>query len=336
MIISGIISYSLYRLPLKQPVTTGGGRERSGLLIRLDGAVGEAAPLPGLHEEGLAELPIWLNQFELPSGLDDADCRTLLHQISAYPAFSVLPPSLRFGIESALVVRAAANRYLSLEEYLWPGKNQTTRSAALFSGSPAEARELLASGMLEDYDGVKIKVGRRSQEDDIRTVRLFRDYWPQGEIRLDANRNMDIEGVLALSRQVENLAVSFIEEPFAEAEEMEKYLTLSGGLPVALDESLIEAVAAGGCPARGPKIKAWVIKPSCLGMLPAIELIEAAGSVEAIVSSSFESDIGLKMLTALAAGSRALPGLGTDRWFPQKLDAEHLSAWVTLPVDSDG
>ena len=330
------LAYCYYRLPLKQPLTTGGGLERSGMLISLDGAVGEASPLPGLHQENLDELPAWLERFEGPARLDDSDCRALLRRVNDLPGFSAFPPSLRFGIESAYVAGAAARLNLPLKAYLWPGVARTTSSVALFSGSSAEAEALLGEGAFENYCGVKIKVGRGSLEDDLRTIGLFRAKWPEAEIRLDANRSMDVAQVIAMARQIEALAVRFIEEPFAHADQLAEYLAMNHNLPVALDESLIEAVAAGRLPARGKNIKAWVIKPSCLGILESCRLIDEAGSVESIISSSFESNIGLEMLTALAGGSKAGPGLGTDRWFAGNLRPEHLSDWIPLQAGSDG
>ncbi len=321
----------IYHRPLRWPTTTGENAERSGLLISLDGAIGEAAPLPGLHVETLDEVVARLEIPDFPADTDADDVGLLLHRINQQPFFAGLPPSLRFGIESALVIRAADRQGRSLEEFLWPDRTRhDCVPIDLFSGSIEEALHSLADGTFAGRSGVKIKVGRASMDEDLRIIHLFREALPAGEIRLDANRRFSVEQTLELGRQMNGLDIRFIEEPFAETRDLEEYLSRDPLLPLALDESLIEAVEAGQLPARHEKIRAWVIKPSCLGLLTSRELIAGADGVEAVVSSCFESEIGLRMLKARAAGTPTRPGLGTDRWFEGELRDEHLSDWIPL------
>jgi O-succinylbenzoate synthase len=59
-----------------------------------------------------------------------------------------------------------------------------------------------------------------------------------------------------------------------------------------------------------------------LGFLGTLDWIQEARSLgkKAIISSTFESMVGLKILANLSLLTEQIPGLGTDRW----LKGEHL------------
>ena len=96
-------------------------------------------------------------------------------------------------------------------------------------------------------------------------------------------------------------------------------------MPVALDETLSVlrcAVSTPGCCAptlaANGGVAAYVIKPMIIGgVLASLDWITEARSLgkKAVISSAFESPIGLKVLKALAALTGQVPGLGTEHWF---------------------
>jgi o-succinylbenzoate synthase len=323
------MAWATYLLPLRMPTTADGAAERRGLILSLDGALGEAAPLPGLHDEDLDFLVSLLSQQSLLADFPVCDdVRTLLWQLNSRKSFVSLPPSLRFGLESALVQRFADQQSASLVRVLWPdGSVELPRSVGLFSGSAAAAEAALAANEFAPYAGVKIKIGRTTLDQDLRTVETFRSHWPEAELRLDANRSFDRATMRRLSDAVENLEIAFVEEPFADPHDLDAWLADAAGLPVALDESLVSAIRAGELPPAGPAVAAWVVKPACIGIPATLRLMAEAQDTPVIISSAFESDVGLRMLRALACGSSAAPGLGTDRWFYGPLAAEHLEPW---------
>ena len=325
-------AWAQYRLPLKEPTTAGGPCERRGLLVSLDGAPGEAAPLPGLHDESLDFLVSLLSQpLALPVLRAGTGARELLWQPNSVLGNVDLPPSLRFGFESALLQRAAAQAGVSIAEFLWTeGPAGPPPTVGLFAGTVPEAIAALDRGDFTACSGVKIKVGRGPLDQDVRVVETFRSRWSEAEIRLDANRSLDFAAFDALARAVAHLDIAFVEEPFADPADLDRYLRGGSGLPLALDESLVEAVRTGRPLPTGPRVAAWVIKPSLLGLAASLRLIEAAGPVAAIVSSCFESPVGMEMLRALAGGSAAAPGLGTDRWFAAPGGPEHLASWCPI------
>merc|ERR1712046_16475 len=95
----------------------------------------------------------------------------------------------------------------------------------------------------------------------------------------------------------------------------------TGGLPVALDESLSQGRFGLSEVATLPGVVAVVLKPSLLGYDKSIQLMGAARKRghTAVISSMFNGDVALSHETILAAalGGGTQHGLGTYRYFAQ-------------------
>ena len=297
------------RLPVVLPLRVGGVtlRERVVMELRLTSAdgrcgVGEAAPLPGLHAERLDELPDLL-----PAALnlivdDQGSPRTLL-SLNALADWRALPPSLRCGLEGALL----------------------GHSPSLPVGTPPASSELFDGG-LEDVTAistgthcVKVKVGRRDLAEEVAVLqRLRARLGNAAEIRLDANRAFTLDEALAFAAAVREVDPVWIEEPLRDVTAIPEFLARSG-LPVALDETLHEIQHAKLASAAG--VAAWVLKPALLGVGGTLDAFTRATRSPnrpcCVVSSSFEGPCGLELLGALAGCAPGLPapGLGTARWF---------------------
>ena len=89
-------------------------------------------------------------------------------------------------------------------------------------------------------------------------------------------------------------------------------------MPAALDESLVAFDPA--LLTADSRIAAFVLKPTLLGLDGALGLAERAASlgIRAVVTSSFESSVGLRILAECAAGlnrgADVAIGLGTAEW----------------------
>ncbi|MGO3347036.1 MAG: o-succinylbenzoate synthase, partial [Halomonadaceae bacterium] len=73
-----------------------------------------------------------------------------------------------------------------------------------------------------------------------------------------------------------------------------------------------------------PQLKTLVIKPTLIGSLSDCEaLVQRArtGNLRVVVSSSFESDLGLGLLARLAGewAPKEPPGLDTGHWLTERL-----------------
>lgn len=153
-----------FALPLTRPVTaadpSGAAADpfRRGFLIRIELAggavgVGEASPLPGLHSESLAEAGTQarLLSRSLPGAVLSPQCAVLdgsladwLERTAGIGA-AALVPSVKFGLETALLAALAAAQGLTLAELLLAGGNG---AAAAAGGAGAAANAPLVNALL--------------------------------------------------------------------------------------------------------------------------------------------------------------------------------------------
>ena len=306
-----------YRLPLRAPLSVGGRTltERRGLLLRVEGpdgheGWGEAAPLPGFSRESLADAAAHARRLVsgLPgTDLPDADLDALLEGLPD----ADLPPAVRWAAESAVVDLWAAIRGMSVVDVMGGGAETVALNALITDDADLQAEDerLRAVG----YRAVKLKVGRRTVEADATRVRALHELLG-GDVglRLDANRAWTLEEARAFAGAMGDLPLDYVEEPLRDPAGLSDLVDATG-LPVALDETTRE-----GPPGALPdalRVRAVVLKPTLLGGLAAArrwaQWTQERGGVP-IVSASYESGVGLRMLAALAATlSDAPAGLST-------------------------
>ena len=275
-------------------------RGREVLELRLDGRSGEAAPLPGLHRERLDALPPLLPHARALLAAERGSYRQQLARLAADPRWAALPPSLRCGLEGAL---------LADPEDLERPTGELPDSAVLVDRAPdASLDDLAGAGC------VKVKVGRRDREAERHLLVRLREVLPPGaEVRLDANRAFDLESAVAFARAVDR-APAFIEEPVRDTDDLPAFVARTGW-PVALDETLHEHPP--DALSDLPGVTAWVVKPALLGVHGTLALFDhAPPGVACVVSAAFEGPVGLDLLQTLArvAPGRPAPGLGTRAW----------------------
>ena len=323
-----------YRLPTARPLPVGHLKinSRDGVVIRLtaaSGAIGwgEAAPLPGLSREAVADilrelgaLAAELRQNEVPPGIERLDGR-----LENWATVATLSPSARCGLEMALLNALAAETGVTLARLLSPDAPETIALNGLLDGpASAAAREYLGRG----YTSVKAKVGRHSLDADIELVRaLHRELRGQASLRLDANRAWSLEQARHFADRVSDCSIGYIEEPCASSGDLRQFIH-SASLAVALDESLLELSLNEL--SDFSHIAAVVLKPTLLGGFE-----RAAGlarwarerDIKVVVSSSFESSVGLGALAQFAAafGTPGVAmGLDTAHYLANDLLSEPL------------
>jgi len=310
---------------LALPLTTResqGRAVRTVLQLRLEceraSVTSEAAPLPGLHHEGVEDLPALLPRALLALdavrtvGGDRAVLTSLEHQLRRHQ----LPPSLVWALGWAW--SEASGLVSTLPE-------DAPSSAALLAGTPHSwVEEWREAGAPEV---VKVKVGRCPMEEEVRALRTLAHQAPGMELRLDANAAWSLEEALAFEEACAPLVPAFVEDPLARSQDLAPW-RLRSGWPLALDASLGRQ-ASEDVPEEGAA--AWVLKAQVLGLDEVLARMERARQLgraapRIIISSCFESPRGLQALRRLAAlaPGRPAPGLGTERWFTGKVRDE---AW---------
>lgn len=329
----------LYTIPLKQNLMIRGQelKCRQGLVLQLTdeqgtSSLGEIAPLPGLSLETLEEartevlsLKTKICNQTLPDGLEQ-----LNGGFSSWIEEMKLFPSVRFGIETAVLNLKASAKNIPLAALLHGNYDQHVPVNGLLIGAKEtivdQARDMVEQG----YRAIKLKVGASDLEEDIEKVKAVSEaIQRKALLRLDANQSWDFDQALRFGKAIGPAAVEYIEEPFdfaqgkpfADTSKISEFYHETT-IPVALDESIpsldfemIQSIEG---------VEVLIIKPTLWGGLERTwQLVKNAkkSGIRVIISSSFETGLGLTALASLACGiSHNVPiGLDTLKWFEKDL-----------------
>ncbi|MBF0512089.1 MAG: o-succinylbenzoate synthase [Candidatus Omnitrophica bacterium] len=311
-----------FKIPLSMPLPVLGViiKERAGFYITLHTssglyARGEIAPLEGLSVEGprrvkhdLKEAGAYLKNFKVPLQKEELiEC--LRHEANILNACS----SVRFGIESALFLLAAAALKQELVEFLG-GTLKDVQTAMLLEGSHSQVLsdfKRFSEGKTQVF---KLKVGDRNIALDIKKVEDIRlRLAGESYLRLDANRQWTLKEACVFAQMIGNQRIDFIEDPIDDMGQLDAFYQKTR-MRVALDETLRVAHSPL---TEHEGVVAYVIKPMILGFMTSLDWIDQAKASrrKAIISSAFESPVGLKVLAHLACYSGQIAGVGIERWF---------------------
>ncbi|MEH6822514.1 MAG: o-succinylbenzoate synthase [Motiliproteus sp.] len=296
-----------YCIPLTSPIRSAGVMlaQREGLLLRLDqgsdrSGWGEAAPLPGFSIETLAQsqqdlitqAKAWLNG-------------------SATDPIPVLSPSARFGFSCAL-------HELDKGPLSEPG---TPVSYPLLQDEPeAMLQQWRCLATTQQPASLKLKLARRSLAREIALVQALLRETPELRLRIDCNQGWTLQQAQQFLTAIPRATIDYLEEPCRDLQQSLE-LTEQTGVALALDESLR---LPGFILPKHPALAALILKPSLTGSLQQlrdwIELGQKRG-VRVILSSSYESSLGLAQIAALATQltPAEAPGLDTARAFSRNL-----------------
>ncbi len=336
-----IAGFGLYRyaLPLTEPLTSGGAtlNERRGLLLRISGddgseAWGEAAPLPGFSRESLQEAAAQL--LDLAAQVVGRDAADLWNAPSFGDSGRPLPASsVRFCLDLALWNLRATASGKALPELVSPTpRSKVPINALIPGGDPDRALEGAHRARRAGYLTVKLKVGVLGVGEEAALVMTLREELGDDVgLRLDANRAWGFDDAWTFLRAVEDAGIEYVEEPLADPGRLAD-LADETGVPVALDESLVELEPEALTLHR--YASAVILKPTLLGGLHRTLRFarEAARlGMRPVVSSAYESGVGTAALAALAAGVGDGPvpaGLDTYR----RLAGDVLLSRLELPA----
>ena len=222
----------------------------------------------------------------------------LLHGPGGWGEWSPLP-----GYPSdPAVCRRAAEEAAMVE---WPAPvRQEVRVNALVPAVPADEAARLAGG----HNDVKVKVGDPGDVDRVAAVRQA--IGPHANLRVDANGAWDVETALERIGRMKRYDLELVEQPVASIEDLAT-VRRKVDVPIAADEC-VRTVAD----ARRLQADVLVVKvPPLGGFAATLRIVEAAG-LPVVVSSMFETSVGISAGLALAAALDDLPyacGLGAPR-----------------------
>ncbi|KAF6171682.1 hypothetical protein GIB67_007203 [Kingdonia uniflora] len=304
---------------------------REGFILALyleDGNVGhgEVAPLE-IHKENLLDVEEQLRF--LLHVIQGAKISYLLPLLRGsfsswiWSCLGILPdslfPSVRCGLEMAILNALAARQNSSLSDLLLPHKCPTAEEqlhqvdeitkippkvhiCALIdsNGTPKEVAHIAAKLVEEGFTTIKLKVGRRTTPlEDVAVIQEIRKMVGYHiKLRADANRSWTYEKARKFGFSVKLFDLQYIEEPVHLEEDIIKFCEETG-VPVALDET-IDNIQGDPISRLAkfihPGIVALVIKPSVVGGIENAALIAKWAQQKekmAVVSAAFESSLGL-------------------------------------------
>ena len=315
-----------YYLPVLQPLGIGKifVTSRSGALIHIKTntnihGFGDASPLQGLHHESLKKVTNQLKKIK--SLFVGTRCEEVFAILDNFRGKMNLYSSVQFALESA---------FLNINEQISPSGqdrilpeslHKTIYVNALVSGDDPDILKKIDNTISEKYRSIKIKVGRKPVDTEIRLLYNIRKIiGNKVSMRLDANQAWELKEAVKYIKSIKNLEIDYIEEPLKNLNNL-PVLYEKTGIRIALDEHLIHI---------SPEIihtMKWIntliLKPSVIGSvrrsLHFINRAEELG-LNVVISDTFHSGVGLSFLIRLASVlSKNLP-MGFDTYRHLKND----------------
>jgi len=287
-----IQTFSLYDYEI--PITN--TQTRLGVLIHIideqeNSGWGDIAPLPKWSKETLKDSLEQLNQKQQEIIKIDWTSNTCLKELAKLQ----LLPAASFGLESALL------------SILIPLPDHTVSTSALLMGSPEEILEQAVLRHSEGYTSAKLKVSNLTFEQAADLIHQLKDTF---RLRIDVNRAWTTLDSLQFFSQFPLNIFDYVEEPFQNPHDLAQF-----PYPLAVDESFPEDLSLTDLESL-PTLKALIYKPTIQGgMLGCLHLHEWAAKrgVSLVLSSSFESDLGLAYVASIAhrLSLSAPVGIGT-------------------------
>lgn len=274
------------------------GQMRQGTLINItdqegNSGWGEVAPLPKWSHETLDDSMQQLNQKQQEIMKVDWTVHNYLQEIGKLN----LLPSVSFGLESALL------------SILNPIFGHTVSTSALLMGSSQEIMQQAAIRYREGYTSAKLKVSNLNFEEVIQIIYQLKDKF---RLRIDVNRAWKTSESLRFFEQFPLDTFDYVEEPFQDPNDL-----LVFPHPLAVDESFPQDLSLDQLESL-PTLKALIYKPTIQGgLLSCLPLLEWANKrgIELVLSSSFESDLGLAYIASTAYRLSLLSPIGIGTYY---------------------
>ena len=302
------------RVPFRRPIPTAMEMwvEREAWIVRLVDADGRI---------GIGE-----------AVLDSADGETasivldhLVHELVMTAPGNRLPTATEFELHGApgRALRAALDSArFDLDgvpgAVLAPGGGGVGVNATIPSIGPAAAGEAASQAVAAGYRTLKLKAGAERETellvDRVRAVRSA--VGPEVRLRLDVNGAWDLETATERLDAIARFALEYVEQPLAGDDPSAlAELRRRVRMPIAADETVTSLRAARDLLQAGA-VDILVVKPARVGgPLAAAEIatLAAEWNVPIVVSTLFETGIGIAGALAVAAALPSGPGQSGDR-----------------------
>ena len=232
-------------------------------------------------------------------------------------------PSLRFGVESALLDLHNGGPGVLFDSAFTRGAACLPTHGLIWMDTPEGLFAQVDAKVAAGFDVIKMKVGALPFGDELALLRTLRARFPNITLRLDANGAFAPSEALQRLEALAPLQVEFIEQPIRAGQLVHMAaLCASSPIPIALDEELIGLASAGALNNLLAQVRPQgiVIKPTLLGgwratadAVSACEKSSTAWWANSLLEASIGHD-AICQWTAAYGGER-LHGLGTGALF---------------------
>ena len=307
-----LVSAQVYRysIPFKQPVQIKNGSlsTRQGLLLSVrdsqgNTGVSEASPLPGYSQESLEttllNVTVLLDKL-IGRGEFTPSCLPEM----GHTMESSSPSMARYGIETALLALLARQHGILLGDLVFERSSSKVPINGLIAGNISDWIPQAQNAISNGFQTLKFKVGRVNSELEARSLEeVRRVVGPNIKLRLDANRSWNLETAIHFGKVVKSLDIEYIEEPLQNPADLPIFYDACS-VPFAFDETLHHMVDPRISFDTYTGLKALVMKPtliSCTSRFLSLVKRAREKGVQTILSSSYESDVGLIRLSQMAS-----------------------------------
>ncbi|MFT4736564.1 MAG: o-succinylbenzoate synthase [Cyclobacteriaceae bacterium] len=288
---------------------------------------GEVAPLPGLSDESIEEIPDFLAKLcDRLKQIDLPQKETSIFELAKEMAESF--PSIRFGLEMAMLDALNGGKQKWFSNPFARGEIGMPINGLIWMGEVSEMKKQIEEKLEQKYECIKMKIGALDFEEELKILAYVRGRF-DGILRVDANGAFSTSTVF---RRLEQLAVfdlHSIEQPIMPRQRQALSLVCQKSpVPVALDEELIgiaddQQKATLLDEIMPPYI---ILKPSLLGgFMETATWIRMAEerNIGWWITSALESNLGLDAIAQFAAeyNPTSHQGLGTGGLFTNNLPA---------------
>ncbi|MFI5391421.1 MAG: enolase C-terminal domain-like protein [Bacteriovoracales bacterium] len=298
-----------YTISFKRPLSFGPVKhnfKKGHFLVLRDNfsniVMGELPFLEGLHSGDPGKNLEILEKISLDILNKEIDLKNLNFRKNAFNLFPIDQEGLPlFCIEGALlswlekVDRKQVNNF-----FQGNSKNPVgvPVNGLLIPTQKEDPKELVENWKRKGFKTIKIKIGNLPINEELNLIwGIFKEAKNSLKIRLDGNQKFSGEDFFFFAKNLPVEFVDYIEDPIKDIKLLEK-IHEETKLSFAFEESLIK-----GNFKKEKYLKAWIIKPSIFGGLSkSIQIIDKAHDqgLIAVISSAYESKMGLKQLTSLA------------------------------------
>jgi len=322
------ISYKKHVLQFKRPSGTSRGvlsRKTSFYLMVSDTenpgitGMGECSTIKGLspdpwdtYEQTLEAICLGHEppEYWLQAGLDDF-------------------PSIRFGLETALLDRQKGGQRLLFPSAFTAGKEGIPINGLIWMGDFDFMKKQIREKIEAGFTCVKLKIGAIDFEKELELLRMIRQEYDDKilELRVDANGAFTPEKALEKLNRLAEFGIHSIEQPIRQGQwEAMAKLCEQTPIPIALDEEVIGLKSREEMQKMAEIIRPQylVLKPSLLGGFSksrmVIEEAERAGAGW-WVTSALEGNIGLNAIAqwTFLLENTMPQGLGTGQLFTNNI-----------------